>query len=163
MDQATWTALALVLALLGAVASVVLWRRRGPAAGLRGLAWTLVPIALWLTRTLRLAADIVDAVGRWALHLVFSPFVWAGIVVAGLSGLLFAVSAAMRARGIGVRRRGRPVLRDGTDRAAIGRAGTKGSGGARRGRSSRTHGDAGHSPDEDMDEIEAILNRRGIR
>ena len=39
------------------------------------------------------------------MHLVFSPVVWLGIVMAGVSLMLFAITAAMRARGL--RRRDR--------------------------------------------------------
>ena len=49
-------ALALVLTVSAGRYSLLAWRRRGPAAGLRGLAWTLVPVAAWLTGTLKLAA-----------------------------------------------------------------------------------------------------------
>ena len=56
LDSTTWAALALTLTVIGAVLSWVAWRRRGPAAGLRGLGWTLLPVAAWLTGTLRLRA-----------------------------------------------------------------------------------------------------------
>ncbi len=103
IDSTTWAALALVLAIIGAVLSWVAWRRRGAAAGIRGLAWTLVPIAAWLTGTLKLAVSIVEDVSSWAAKLVFSPAVWAGVIVAGAAAALFVVSGLMRSRGIGVR------------------------------------------------------------
>src|SRR3954451_19513664 len=103
IDSTTWAALALVLTVLGAALSWAVWRRRGLAAGIRGLAWTLVPVAAWLTGTLKLAANIVDDVATWATRLVFSPAVWLGIIVAGGSAALFVVSGLMRSRGIGVR------------------------------------------------------------
>src|SRR3954447_10618094 len=103
IDSTTWAALALVLTVLGAALSWAVWRRRGLAAGIRGLAWTLVPVAAWLTGTLKLAANIIDDVATWATRLVFSPAVWLGIIVAGGSAALFVVSGRMRSRGIGVR------------------------------------------------------------
>src|SRR6476469_5787973 len=103
IDSTTWAALALVLTVIGAALSWVAWRRRGPAAGIRGTAWTLVPVAAWLTGTLRLAVSIVDDVATWASRLVFSPAVWSGIVVAGVSAGLFVLSGVLRSRGIGVR------------------------------------------------------------
>ena len=44
LDSATWAVLALLLTASGAVYTYVAWRRNGAAAGVRGLAWTLVPV-----------------------------------------------------------------------------------------------------------------------
>src|SRR3954454_577727 len=101
IDSTTWAALALTLTIIGGALSWVAWRRRGLASGLRGLAWTLVPVAAWLTGTLKLAGNIVDDVTDWATRLVFSPSVWLGIVVAGVAVVLWFVSGAMLARGVG--------------------------------------------------------------
>ena len=49
---------------------------------IRGLAITLLPAAAWLTGTLRLFTEIADAVTDWAVHLVFSPKVWLGVILA---------------------------------------------------------------------------------
>ncbi len=72
--------------------------KRGLGAGLRGLAWSLLPLAAWLTGTLKLAASIVEDIGAWAAHLVFSPAVWLGVAVAGFAGVLFVVSGFMLGR-----------------------------------------------------------------
>src|SRR3978361_1341801 len=103
IDSSTWAALALTLTIIGAALTWVAWRRRGLAAGVRGAAWTLVPVAAWLTGTLTLAVTILNDVGSWATRLVFSPTVWVGIIVAGGSAALFVVSGLMKSRGIGVR------------------------------------------------------------
>src|SRR3954469_15850029 len=98
VDAATWQALGLVLTLLGLVASVVIWARRGPASGLRGVAWSLLPLAAGLTGVLPLGWEVTDAVVSWATRLVFSPVVWLGIVVAGASAACFFVSSLLRRR-----------------------------------------------------------------
>lgn len=98
IDSATWGALALTLTLIGALLTVGAWRRRGAAAGIRGLAWTLVPVAAWLTGMLRLATDILDSVVTWAARVVFSPVVWVGVIVAGISAALFVTSSLLRSR-----------------------------------------------------------------
>ena len=104
IDSTTWAALALTLTIIGGALSWVAWRRRGLAAGLRGLAWTLVPVAAWLTGTLKLAVNIINDVGDWATELVFSPAVWIGIIVAGGSAALFVdLRDSCGLRGIGVR------------------------------------------------------------
>jgi hypothetical protein len=88
--------------------------------------------------------EIGGAVGDWATHLVLSPVVWAGIVLAGLSVLLFGVSGALRERGRG----GKPgaVPGRGKQDKALPRAG----------------GPAAPPLDDDMADIEAILRKRGI-
>jgi hypothetical protein len=155
MDATTWGALALVLSAAGAGLTWVAWRRRGLAAGIRGLAWTLVPLALWLTGTLRLAASIVADVSHWAVHLVFSPVVWVGIVVAGVAVGLFLLSAVLRNRGIGVRE-GARRRRTETRSEHPPRPMTRTAG--RPAKVSRKRDDE----IEGMDEIEAILKKHGI-
>lgn len=147
IDGTTWAALALVLTIIGAALSWVAWRRRGLASGLRGLAWTLVPVAAWLTGTLKLAVNVLDEVVRWAARLVFSPVVWAGIVVAGMAAVLFVVSGLMRARGLGVRRTAAPAS------VAAGHQ-------QRQPQQPRQRG--AHDDIEGMDDIEAILKKHGI-
>jgi hypothetical protein len=147
MDATTWGALALVLTALGAALTWVAYQRRGLAAGVRGLAWTLVPLALWLTGTLKLAASIVADVSHWAVHFAFSPVVWVGIIVAGVAVGLFLVSALMRRRGIGVRE-GR------ADRGLE----TGPAGPPRPAKVTKKRDD----DVEGMDEIEAILKKHGI-
>ena len=100
---------------------------------MRGLAWTLLPLAAWLTGTLKLAASILEDVINWAAGLVFSPAVWLGVVVAGAAAVLWFASGLMRSRGIGVRddARGAPPKRakqvaSGNDRHAEGRESPRG-------------------------------------
>jgi hypothetical protein len=151
LDSTTWAALALVLTVVGGALSWVAWRRRGAAAGLRGLAWSLLPVAAWLTGTLRLAVEILDDVVRWATRLVFSPSVWLGVVVAGVAVALWVLSGVLRARGIGVREKagtGELPSRQGTPREKQ----------APKQASKRSQPPV----DDDMAEIEAILKRHGI-
>lgn len=162
VDSTTWAALALVLTILGAALTWVAWRRRGLAAGLRGLAWTLVPVAAWLTGTLKLAANILDDVINWATRLVFSPTVWLGIVVAGVAVVLWVVSGALRSRGIGTR--GRVRAPGGAKQVPA--APSDGQSGAQPAAPSGRKPPKRKAKDDDdlddMDDIEAILKRHGI-
>ena len=97
-DRSTWQALGLVLTLLGLGLSALVWSRRGPARGLRGVAWSLLPLAAGLTGVLRLGWEITDSVLGWAARLVFSPVVWLGLVVTGVAAVLFVVSGWMLRR-----------------------------------------------------------------
>lgn len=150
-DSATWLAFALVLTALGGVLTWLSWQRRGLASAVRGLAWTVLPMAAWMTGTLRLVVEIASDVGRWATHLVFSPVVWMGIILAGVAVVLFGASSMMRARGLGAR-----------ERAGRGEVPA-----APRGRNLPASRPArgGGTPaagDDDMDDIEAILKKHGI-
>jgi hypothetical protein len=152
IDSTTWAAVAFVLTVLGAAYTWVSYQRRGPAAGLRGLAWTLVPVALWLTGTLKLTANIVNDVIDWATRLVFSPRVWLGVIVAGAVVALWVVSGAMRARGIGTR----GVVRTPKEPKGV-RAADPGQPAVKKTKRKGNEDDI-----DDLDDIEAILKRHGI-
>jgi hypothetical protein len=142
-DAAAWGALALALSILLGVVTFFRWRSRGAAAGLRGAGFTILPVAAWLTGVLELAFDIADSVGRWAVHVVFSPAVWLGVLLAGVSAVLFGAAALV----------GRREPRGGRDAAAPAPG--------RREVKPRSKGAAAIG-DDDLDDIEAILRKHGI-
>jgi hypothetical protein len=86
------------LTLLGLIASWAAWRRRGLAAGARGVAWSLLPVSLYLTGLLKLLWDVLKSVTTWFAHLIFSPTVWAGVALFGVSVVLYVVSGVARSR-----------------------------------------------------------------
>ena len=144
MDDAAWAALTLSLTVLGGIWTWFALRNRGLAAGLRALAFTLLPLAAYLTKTLQMFTGIVTEIGDWASALVFSPTVWAGVMVAGLSVVLFVVSGWMRTRSLGA---GKP-------------ADTPKAVGPARGSAGKVPQDGAVDPE--MAEIEALLRKRGI-
>ncbi|MGB0190558.1 MAG: hypothetical protein ACPF9W_06285 [Nocardioides sp.] len=146
MDDAAWTALALALTIVGGLYTWRAYRRRGLAAGMRGAGLTLLVPAAWLTDTLRMFTRIVDAVGDWALGLVFSPLVWVGVVLGGLGAVLLVVSGILTSRQLGT------TARSGSSAAQ----GPKEVGAAER----RAKGEP--AIDDDLADIEALLRRRGI-
>jgi hypothetical protein len=135
VDDVAWGALAVALSVLGGIWTWFAYQRRGFAAGMRGAAFTLLPIAAYLTKTLQMFGEIGDAVADWATALVFSPRVWLGIVIAGVAVVLFVVSGWL-----GARRGDKP----------------------RKVASGRPREVGGPAPDDDMADIEAILRDRGI-
>lgn len=151
----TWGALTLTLTLVGAVWTWFAFRNRGLASGLRGAGFTLLPAAAWLTGTMEMFTEIGGSVADWATSLVFSPIVWAGVVLTGLSVVLFGVSGALRERGRGAK----PLRRDGRSRGEVGS-------GADQQQSlppaTRTSRKAEPALDDDLSDIEAILRKRGI-
>lgn len=150
MDDATWAALALALTVLGGVYTWWAFRHRGAAAGLRGLAITLLPAAAWLTGTLEMFTRVGRVVSGWASGLVLSPAVWAGITVAGTALLLWLVAAGLD--------RWRPVeSRPSRRERQLGTGHTDGG-----------HNDGlpssapGAGVDDDFADIEELLRRKGI-
>ena len=65
-NELPWLPLCGGLTLLGLIASWVVWRRRGAAAGLRGVAWSLLPLAAYLTKAVRMLWQIGSAIGSFA-------------------------------------------------------------------------------------------------
>jgi hypothetical protein len=140
-DSSAWFAIALVLTALGATWTYLAWQKRGVAAGIRGAGWTLLPLAAWLTGTLRLATDISEDVSRWAGRLVFSPSVWLGIIVAGVAVVLIGGAGQLKKHGIGSTTRGAPkAAKPGKAPKAV----------------------KASKPTSDEDDIEAILRKHGI-
>lgn len=155
--DATWLALAVVLTAIGAIWTVVAWRTRGVAAAVRGAGLTLLAPAAYLTGTLELAGEIAVDVGDWARGLVFSPVVWTGIALAGAGVLLVLLGGALAARGVGTspRTAAPRQVEDGAGRPAVAPA-------DRRAPAAPPAGRGRASGDDDLDDIEAILRRRGI-
>ena len=150
MDDVTWAALTLTLTLLSGLWTIYAFRRRGLASGTRGLALTLLPAAAYLTGTLRLLTRIATAVGDWAVTLVLSPRVWAGVVLAGAAVVLLVAARLLDRRR--PRRASAPhEVRGGTTRPGLPAA--------RQARGAAPAADAG---DPEMAEIEALLRKRGI-
>ena len=100
-DKIAWLPLCGGLTGLGLVLSYLAYRRRGLGTGLRWAAWSLLPIAAYLTGSIEMFWQMGVAVGDFAKGFVFSPKVWAGIALAGLAVVLFVVSGPMRRRAVG--------------------------------------------------------------
>jgi hypothetical protein len=97
-DKITWLPLCGGLTGLGLILSYIAMRRRGLGSGLRGAAWSLLPIAAYLTGSIKMFWKMGVAVGDFAQGFIFSPQVWAGIALAGLAVVLFVVSGPLRRR-----------------------------------------------------------------
>ncbi|GAA1809769.1 hypothetical protein GCM10009795_063930 [Nocardioides hankookensis] len=141
MDDAAWAALTLSLTVAGGIWTWFAFRNRGLASGTRALGFTLLPLAAYLTKTLQMFTGIAGEISDWAGHLVWSPVVWLGIVLAGVSVVLIGVSGRLRAREVGPaeeRRSLPPVGPGGKGRPAL-------------------------AEDDDMADIEALLRKRGIK
>jgi hypothetical protein len=97
-DQIQWLPLTAGLTLIGLIVSFFVWRRRGAAAGLRGVAWSLLPVAAYLIGAIQLLWRFGTAIASFASSFVFSPRVWAGIIVVIVSLVLFVIAGRLRGR-----------------------------------------------------------------
>ncbi|MEE2040944.1 cellulose synthase [Nocardiopsis sp. CT-R113] len=150
------------LTLVGLVISLVVWRAKGAARGLRGVAWSLLPLVAGLIGLMNAVWQFVMSIIGILVGLLFNPAVWAGVVLAGVAVVLYVVSGVMAARGVGTRPRGRASEEP---KAARGGGGQGAADAAR-----PAAGQVGASPKKsaaaddlsDLGDIEALLRKRGI-
>jgi hypothetical protein len=136
----------------GLVLSGLTWRRKGARSGIRGVAWSLLPGAAWLTHSLALVGRLVSAVVVFASGFVLSPQAWLGVILVGLSALLFLVSGGIPM--IGGRRRRK--------KAVDGKAGRSGSGESPASLPAARDQAASPAGDDDLAGVRDILKRHGI-
>lgn len=138
--------ISLAITVLGLAASWGAYKRRGAASGMRGAAWSLVPMAAYMT-----------GLTGFVTGLVFDPLKWAGVIVAGLAALLYVTSGVM------LRRRaeagGGHGEVGGETKAATGGGHGEAGGGSKAVEQKRPSAVSG---DPDLADIEAILRKRGI-
>jgi hypothetical protein len=166
-SQIAWLPLCGGVTGVGLVASYLAYRRRGFASGLRGVAWSLLPMVAYLTQSVQTVWDMGVKLVDFATGFVFSPERWAGIVLAGVALVAFVVSGLLLRRNKPVKEggsSGRSVKgrrpKDGAAKAGSGTAGAAPKQALER-RSSRS---AANLPadDDDFSDIEKILRDRGI-
>lgn len=143
MDDAAWAALTLSLTVAGGIWTWFAFRNRGLASGMRALGFTLLPLAAYLTKTLQMFTGIAGEIGDWATNVAWSPVVWLGLVLAGVSVLLIGGSGLLRSREVGPADDRKPDALPSAGPAGKGRPAV--------------------AEDDDMAEIEALLRKRGIR
>ena len=151
-NELPWLPLCGGLTLLGLIASWVVWRRRGAAAGLRGVAWSLLPLAAYLTKAVRMLWQIGSAIGSFASSLILSPQVWAGVAVTG-SG-----RRAVR----GLRHAARPDPQARRTRDGRPRPRRQPPAGAPAGKALKPAKSKAPADDDDLGDVADILRRHGI-
>jgi hypothetical protein len=148
-NQIAWLPLCGGLTALGLVLTWFVFRRRGLRAGLRGVAWSLLPLAAYLTGAIEMLWKMGTAIGDFATSFVFSPEKWVGVAVTGVALVAFVVSGMMR---------GRAAKDVGSKDSPAGAAEPKkGKAVAARSASRPAVAD-----DDDFSDIEQILRKRGI-
>lgn len=157
----TGLTLGAALTLVGLLISFFVWRAKGAASGLRGVSWSLVPLAAGLLGLLGAVSQFVSNVFTILVSMVFNPIVWAGVVLAGLAVVLYVVSGVMRARGVGVKTKAGSSTASGGSTDPAGRSANGGKA-APAGEVGGASAKGGGDDLSDFSDIEALLKKRGI-
>jgi hypothetical protein len=168
----TWTTivslpLCAALTAVGLVLSWLTWRRKGARRGIRAAAWSLLPLAAYLTGAVPMLWRVGSAIANFAQGFVFSPRTWSGLILFGLSGLIFLTSGGFPRLSRKRRASKKAVNQQPADG---GKAVTPGEGsravaqvGAAKTAKPAKPGKGGSGGDEGLDpEVSAILRRHGI-
>jgi len=163
-SQIPWFFLCGGLTAVGLVGSWFALRRRGPRAAARWLAWSLLPIALYLIGILQVLWRFGVAIGDFFSGVAFSPKVWSGVILVGISMVLFVVTGGLRGR---ARRKQEKGERDAAATKALSTAPPAAASAAgmpaRQAAPVPAKRKGGATPaDEEFDEVAAILRRHGI-
>jgi hypothetical protein len=173
-NSIAWFPICIGLTGVGLVLSWFTWRRRGIRRGIRAAAWSLLPLALYLTGSILLVGRIGSAVVQFATSFVFSPKTWSGVILFVLAALIFVVSGGVprlrrKKRGGGNERGGKEVSQRSGGEAAVTAgqatrpvaevgAAPKQAKSAKQGKQGK-----GGADGDDLDpEVAAILRRHGI-
>lgn len=140
----------LAVTIVGLVLSAIAWRKKGARSGTRGIAWSLLPLAAYLTHSLALVGRLVSAVVQFGASFVFSPKAWLGVILVGIAVLLFLISGGIPLFSGGRKRR---KAKERKAAAAEPPAVSAGRGKA---------GPPAAPDDDDLSDVREILKRRGI-
>ena len=152
MDDIAWGALALALTLVSGCVTWARAKQAGAASAVRWAGITLLPLAAYFTHTLRLLGRIGTAISDWAVGFVWNPFVWLGLVLAVVGFVLIGVSTRLSGRSS-----------DAGAGAGLGAASAPKQVRARGGKAGKAPAGADLGLGEDLDDIEAILKKHGIK
>ena len=164
-SQIPWFFLCGGLTAAGLIGSWFALRRRGPRVAARWLAWSLLPIALYLIGILQLLWRFGVAIGDFFSSLAFSPKVWSGVALAGVALVLFVVTGGLRGRARRKQARAEPDSQPPATRAlgaAPPAAASAGMGSRPKAAPVPAKRKGAAADDEDFGEVAAILKRHGI-
>jgi hypothetical protein len=163
-NSISWFPLCVGLTGVGLVLSWLTWRRKGARRGIQAVAWSLLPLALYLTGAIELVGRIGSAVVQFASSFVFSPKTWAGVALFVLVALIFLTFGGIPLLSGKKRRARKKELKQQAPAAAAGSGGREVAqvGAAKPAKPART-GKGAAADDDGLDaDVAEILRRRGI-
>lgn len=152
-----WWPVAGALTLVGLVLTVLLWRRRGAGAGMRMLGVSFLPGAVVLVGLQGVLKELWKSVVRFASGLLFSPQIWVGVGMGVIAVLCILIGNRLTVRKL--KEVGSTTTVSGSKSAVAGGAKAKSGSPAKQVAAKDTKEPTGL---EGMDDIDAILKRRGI-
>lgn len=164
-NSIAWFPICVGLTAAGLVLSWLTFRRKGMRRGIRAAAWSLLPLALYLTGSILLVGRIGSAIVQFSSAFVFSPKTYAGVILFVLAAVIFVVSGGIPLLSSKKRRARKKELKrqaaaDGPGPAATetGSRAVAQVGAAKPAKPAK----AGKSDDGLDDDVMEILRRRGI-
>jgi hypothetical protein len=164
-DAIAWFPVCVGLTAAGLILSWLAWRRRGFRRGIRGVAWSVLPLAAYLTGSIVLIGRIGSAVVQFASSFVFSTKTWGGVALFGLAAVIFIVSGGIPLLSPKRRARKRAQARaaaDGQPATAAAAAAAKPAALAQAGKAGKSGSGAGTDTEGLDKDVAEILRRRGI-
>ncbi len=146
----------LAITVVGIVLSVLVWRKKGARSGIRGIAWSLLPLAFYLVHALALIGRLVSAVVQFAISFTFSPETYLGVILVVAAVVLFLVSGGLPLLRLRKRRQGH----DKAGREHSGRGSSAGNG--QTSVPAVRSGAKATADDDDLSDVHDILKRHGI-
>ena len=146
----------LAVTIVGIVLSILVWRKKGARSGIRGIAWSLVPLAVYLVHALALIGRMVSAIVQFAVSFAFSPETYLGVILLAAIVVLFLASGGIPL----VRSRKRRQGRGTADRGHSSGSGPAGNGQAPVPAVRKR--DNAPADDDDLGDVRDILKRHGI-
>lgn len=143
----------LAVTVVGIAVSILVWRKKGARSGIRGIAWSLLPVALYLVHALALLGRIVSAIVQFAASFVFSADTLLGVILIGVAVVMFLASGGIPLAGLRKRRAGR-------DRAGSGGPASHGKAPVAPVAAVRNRAEA--PAEDDLSDVRDILKRHGI-
>jgi cytochrome c oxidase assembly factor CtaG len=84
-----------IVTIVGLVLSAWAWRAKGWRSGMRGIAWSLLPVVMYLTGAIGLVGRLGSAIVTFAGSFVFSPKTWIGVILFFVAATLFLVTGGI--------------------------------------------------------------------
>jgi hypothetical protein len=97
-DSFAWIPLTVGLTILGLILSYITYQRRGLRPAMMVVAFSLLPVAAYMTGAIDMLWKIGAAIGKFGTGFVFSPERWAGIGLTGLAVALFLAAGGRQRR-----------------------------------------------------------------
>jgi cytochrome c oxidase assembly factor CtaG len=142
-----------IVTIIGLLLSVWAWRAKGWRSGMRGIAWSLLPVVMYLTGAIRLVGRLGSAIVVFAGNFVFSPKTWLGVILFFVAAALFLATGGIPLVQRGRKRQKRREARQRSGETAAAPSQIPAA-------PAESHLP---QPDDDLGDVEEILRRRGIK